>query len=513
MKLFDTVKPNKVKRTAFNKSHSVKMSGKTGFLYPVMIEEIVPGDTYKKTTETMVRCAPLKFPLQHMYNVYVHDFFVPNRIIWNDFEKFISGDKETLVPQLDFSSTGITEGSLADYLGLPVETGEHFIGETVSALPFRAYQKIYNEYYRDQNQIDEIDVESATAAQLNVLQYRSWEKDYFTSALPWTQKGTNTQVLPVDNNVTYKTVSTVHDEGDVYASGSLRAGTPATGYQGLRKAGSDVPEDGNLRIENLDTVRGGIDINEFRLAHRLQRYYEMLARAGSRYREFLLAMFGVKNDDLRMQVPEYLGGGVTPLVFSEVLNHNGNQSAQTGDENTPQGAMTGHGIAVGNSNYVKAHFKEHGWMISIMSILPKSEYAAQGFEKFWLRKDELDFYNPHFANLGEQAILNKELLLTDDQAYNDLVFGYQSRYADMKYKSGRIAGAYRKTLSSHHAARIFDAKDSSTAPKLTKEFLEAKTNDIDQRIFPDPETDYFWIQMYHNVTAVRPMPYYGTPTI
>jgi len=507
MKLFDTVKQAKVKRTAFNKSHSVKMSGRTGNLYPVLVEEVVPGDTYKKTTEAMVRTAPLKFPLQHAYNIYFHDFFVPNRLVWEDFDKFITDDLNTFVPNIDFSSTGVEEGSLADYMGLPIGNGNQYIDVPVNALPFKAYQLIYNEYYRDQNLIPEVSLDHKDPAAINTLRKRSWEKDYFTSALPFTQKGSNTSVLPVDSTVNYLQTARAYQNAGLNAS-DITAGAAGDAKRDLEVDAINILS-GPVSIENIASVRGGIDINEFRLAHRLQRYYETLARAGSRYREFLLSMFGVKNDDLRIMVPEYLGGGVTPIVFSEVLNHSDNA-----DNASPQGSMTGHGISVGRTNNVNAMFKEHGYMITIMSVLPRAEYASQGLHKHWTRQDNLDFYNPHFANLGEQAVLNRELLLTQDQQYNTDTFGYQSRYAEMKYSCGRVAGAYRTSLSQHHAARIFDEfAEIQDLPNLNKEFIEADTTEIDQRIFPDPSTDYLWIQLYHNITAIRPMPYYGTPTL
>lgn len=496
MKIFDTVAPNKQRKTTFDLSHERKTSMKFGQLTPIFTQEVVPGDNFKINTESLIRLAPMHTPVMSRMNTYVHYFYVPNRIIWSDWEKFITGEK-TIFPPTYTGPNLVTDGSLWDHLGVP--TGHDASKNEISQLPIRAYWKIWNEYYRDQNLQTELDIEAlgGNIVGSTPCASRSWEKDYFTSALPWATKDGNIGQAPLTVYPNYRPQSEVFTDIGGEAGGSL------TADQGLLESGL-TPS----RIENLtNELSGVVDINDFRIAHRVQKWFERQARAGSRYRETLLSHFGVKNDDLRVQVPQYCGGGKIPILVSEVLNSNGNQTDL--GENTPQGAMSGHGISVGKTHNATIKVKEHGFIMGIMSILPVGNSYQQGLHKMHLRKDKFDFYWPEFAHLGEQEVLNKELYASGDgTATDNAVFGYQSRYAEYKYSQNSVSGDMNSSLDMWHLGRKF-----ATRPNLNEEFIVCNAEDIAARVFPDSSTDYIWCQLYNKVIASRPMPYHGTPTI
>ncbi len=403
--IFQSNKGAKVKKTAFDLSHDKKLSSKFGQLIPILTEEIMPGDNFNISSEILVRTAPLKAPLMHRINSYVHYFFVPNRLIWGDWEDFITG-KKTISPPKNIFSTLVRQGSIHDYLGLPSGTNSD---NNTSQLPLRSYYKIWNEYYRDQNLQNEIDIENLTPAERNgdvKPLYRAWQKDYFTSALTNPQQGGNGAAVPLTVFPTYRPYSDVRNtDDDGGSTGDLQSNN------GILHDGIAHDTTTQTRIENLlTTVQGAMDIKDFRVAHHVQKWLERQARSGQRYRETLLSHFNQKNDDLRMMVPQYLGGGKLPVKFSEVLNTNGNQTAGQGDENVPQGTMSGHGMSVGSTNQASQTFKEHGWVIGIMSVIPDGSYQ-QGIHRSWLRNDKFEYPWPEFANLGEHAILIKKYAL------------------------------------------------------------------------------------------------------
>lgn len=493
MAIFQKVKAARVPKTAFNLSHERKFSMELGKLTPVLCEEVVPGDKFNIRTETLVRLAPMIAPIMHRVDAYIHYFYVPNRIIWSDFEKFLTGDLVTTVPTRLFNWTP-QPGDLSDYLGVPTQ----YANQDVSQLPFRAFWSIWNEYYRDQNLQTEVDIASLAGSNYQNLPYRSWTKDYFTSALPWAQKGS--PVTIEGSTITYKDESEWYRrDGSAFAANTptMAASVPTTEGR-LVDNSNATPQ--NTRVENIDSF--GFELNELRTANTLQKYLEALARGGSRYREFLLSMFGVRSSDQRVDVPEFIGGGKTPITISEVLN--------TSDTaNAPQGDMAGHGLAAGTSTKAGKYMKEHGWVIGVMSILPKPAYF-QGLHRKFTRSTNLDFYNPHFANLGEQEILNKELFWANAGDQDD-TWGYQSRYAEFKYHADEIAGDMRSNLEFWHMGRKF-----ASQPALNETFIttEAEAPGLEQRVFAAGRTSHpFWVQLYHNIKAVRPMPYFGTPKL
>lgn len=489
--IFSQNKPAKVKKSVFDLSHEKKLSIGMGKLYPCYLEEIVPGDKFTIDTQFMIRMAPMISPVMHRINAYVHYFYVPNRIIWDKWEDFITGNDDSLLtPTIDIHCE---DGSLADYMGLP--NGDRL---KVSDLPFRAYMKIWNEYYRDENIQDSRDYTNKGQLEItaNETPYRrAWEKDYFTSAMPYAQKGNPVEMAA---EITYKKEA----EGFTIAPEP----EPSSGQMQLGPAGSSanrrqiLDESGiNLGIDNIEQIT--VTVEELRRATRLQRWLERNARSGSRYIEHLLAHWGVISSDARLQRPEYLGGGKTPLVISEVLNTSGST------HDFPQGNMAGHGLGLGRTNRASKYCEEHGWIIGILSVLPETAYQ-QGLHKRWTRQTNLDYYFPEFAQLGEQEVLNQELFYQENQVPNKETFGYQSRYAEYKYAQSTVHGAFKGNLSFWHMGRIF-----GTLPGLNKTFIEA---DPTTRIFADSEItedEAMYVQLYNKVTAVRPMPFFNDPTL
>ena len=516
MKLFSQVKGNYPKRTGFDLSHDKKLSCKIGQLIPILVDEVVPGDTFSVNSEVMVRLAPMLAPVMHRMNVYVHYFYVPNRIIWSDWKDFITGQDEIdknpkNIPTFSTSNQLATRsGSLSDYLGIPTDID--LSKNPISQLPFRAYYKIWDEYYRDQNQQTETNYgtwsSGAGYALWSNIKERAWEKDYFTSALPWAQKTPEGLPvgIPVDLNYTQPGSLAFHSDG-----------TPADGpLQVTNSSITDGTE--SVTIKNfVDGEELDISLNDFRYAHRLQKWFERQARSGSRYVETMLSHYGQKIPDLYDR-PEFLGGGKTPVVMSEVMNTNANQSGDQGATNMPLGDMAGHGIAVGRMNKTTAKFKEHGWLMGIMSVIPKTTYQ-DGIHKMFSRKDKFDFYWPEFANLGEQPILNKELWISADDTTNDDIFGYQSIYSEYKYKSSGVHGDMRNDLNYWHMGRKFYGDKDYY---LNEDFIKCDHTEV-SRIFAvptqqNPDKDYqnkdhLWVHVYNDVKAYRPMPYYGTPTL
>lgn len=501
-KMFNLNKANHVKRSAFDLSHEKKLSGKMGQLMPVYITEVVPGDTFHIDTESMIRFAPMVAPVMHRINSYIHYFFVPNRIIWDQWERFVTKGDISL-PTIEFVGD-VYPGSIADLLGLPTRHNTQPSEYTlINDLPFRAFYQIYKDYYIDQNlstaesfggsntKIIDMSYDDIAGADgifngINKF-YRCWEKDYFTSALPWAQKGDPIHMHAVVSNETPTKVS-----GGLADSGLKIS---ADGTKVVTDSGTDV---------TLDTVGNAtITVEELRAATRLQRFLERNARAGTRYVEHLLAHWGVKSSDARLQRAEYIGGGKSPVVISEVLNH-------TGTAELPQGNMAGHGINIGRTNHASYNAEEHGFIIGIMSIIPEPTYQ-QGLPRLWSRKLNLDFYYPEFAQLGEQEVLNQELFFDHtNPTQNEGTFGYQSRYAEYKYAPSTVHGHFKDTLDFWHAGRKFE-----NCPALNQEFIECNTNDINERIFAVTSelTENLYIQLYHKVTAIRPMPFFNEPSL
>lgn len=524
--IFKTTVTNKLKRNAFNLSHERKFSLNMGQLVPILCEEVVPGDSWKIRTEMLMRMAPLVAPMMHRVDCYTHFFFVPNRLIWDDWQDFITGgedgDSNPVMPYRALDDDIWLPGYLGDYLGYQTSEDSVELGRTlaVSALPFRAYDLIWNEYYRDQNLQDPVTISTASGEDTTTndqMLYRCWQKDYFTAALPWTQKGDEV-VLPLGTTAPIEYNGQTNPEmrmrdaqtGDETWYSEL-SGTPS--YYGNINYNDIVFRDGGSTeyfvidpsqyLEADLASATGATINDLRAALHVQKWLERNARAGSRYTEYVLAHFGVRSSDARLQRPEFLGGGRTPVTVSEVL-----QTSET-SETSPQGNMGGHGISVGTSHEAEKFFEEHGYIIGIMSVMPRTAYC-QGLRRHLLKTDKFDYYHPEFAYLGEQEVLLNELYVQAGAEIDDEdVFGYQPRYSEYKYIPDTIHGSFKESpLDTWHMARIFDSE-----PALNADFVSS--DDITHNIFADTDTDThkLYVQLYHDIRAIRPMPVFTEPGI
>lgn len=538
MSIFTSIKIPKRRRSNFDLSHEVKLTTEFGRLTPFLCTEVLPGDSWLLSTQLFARMAPMIAPIMSQVDIYTHFFFVPTRLIWDKWEDFITGGKDGTatppMPRVTISllrSKGLlNESSLADYLGLPI-LESRFPKEEVSVLPFRAYAKVWNDWYRDQNLEEEINIETERSGLLSdvdntrlySVQNRAWKKDYFTSALPWAQRGPDVK-LPLDGyvDVQYDTTNSTK----VYEDGTLLDGNSQLTGDNLRigREGTVVAQHGSTDVPVTLASDAGIDprpsapnINELRRSIRVQEWLEATARGGARYIEQILSHFGVKSSDARLDRAELLGGGRSPIMVSEVVQTSASDSALE----SPQGNMAGHGVSAQASHRFKRYFEEHGFIIGILSVMPKAQYS-QGLSRMWSRKDKFDYAWPEFANIGEQEILNKELYCTPqsdvEEAELNNVFGYAPRYSEYKFLPSTIHGSFRSTMAHWHLGRYF-----INLPKLNSDFIRCiskqagddnKDRDLLNRIFAvTGETDHFYISVFNNITAKRALPYYGTPTI
>lgn len=534
MSIFSKVAMPRPAHNTFDLSHDRKMSIKMGELVPTVVMECVPGDSFTLKQTNLTRFAPMLAPIMHQCSVYTHYFFVPTRLVWDKWEDFITGGLDGLqnpaFPVLQTSSPSIDVkiGSLADYMGLP--DGDHD-SDTISAVPFAMYNKIYNDYYMDENLSTPLSTDLSSGSN-NYSSYwttqkRAWQHDYFTSALPWTQKGPEATIpLGIDAPLKYGDYSGSNpaDEDYTYTrepqsvSGSKTAEnvnvfstlTGSSAEQGAiqNSAGDFYNFDiTHTHVADLKEASSAT-INELRRAFRLQEWLERNARGGSRYIEVILAHFGVQSSDARLQRAEFLGGSATPMSISEVLQTSNTANAPTSDDETPQGNMAGHGVSVGASNTCHYKCEEHGYIIGIMSVMPKSAYQ-QGVPKHFTKFDKFDYFWPSFANIGEQPIYNKELYNDTSDNKNDDVFGYTPRYAEYKYIPSTVHGEMRKSLNFWHMGRIFGSR-----PSLNQDFIEMDADEV-SRIFAVQEADSedVYVYLHNKIKARRPMPYFGTPTI
>lgn len=532
----NTVPVKKPKRNLFDLSHEVKGSGKFGYLYPVLLMEGLPGDTIRDVMTCLLRFAPMLSPVMHRMDVKTDFFFVPTRILCDSWEEFITGGQDgTAEPVLPYFSPAsiiadggeaenvMNRGTLWDHFGLPINAGSAPVAwsqERISVLPFRAYSKIYNDYFRDPNLDDEIDLQTEIDGEVSVgalydspyiLRQRGWEKGYFTSALPFAQRGPSV-LLPFDTSFDDVPVG-VNPVGGPGTT-SLITGTE---NPGAINVGYSVVEDDNWlpngsmfaqtsALESSSTIT----INDLRRSMAIQSWLENNARGGARYNEQIMSHFATRVPDYRLQRAEYLGGGRQPVQISEVL-------ATAEAEDVPVGDMAGHGISVGKSNRFTYHCQEHGFVIGIMSVVPKPSYASQGIPRMFSRTSKFDFAWPELAHLGEQEVLSKEIFFSfnnDHTDANNSVFGYLPRYAEYKIIEDRLAGDFRTDLLFWHEARNFTSR-----PTLSSEFLrileDGGLGETDfRRIFAVQDgTDYLWFQLFHRLTAKRPLPYFGVPAL
>jgi len=516
MSIFTKVQMKRPDSNRFDLSHDVKMSGQMGELLPTCVMEVLPGDKVNISVENLVRFAPLIAPVMHRVNVTTHYFFVPNRILWDGWESFITRQTESVHPFVQ--NDAWEQGTLADYMGFPVQAT--LTNERYNALPIAAYTKIWDEYYRDQNLQSErftplIDGDNSITYNsiLNSLPFvRAWMHDYFTSCLPTAQKGdpvsiplTNEENIPVDYQFNTggasQNVGRFRDTAGnlLTATGAVTQGTgPSPLTSSMEVNGTDAAYDPNGTL-SVDVQSQATDINTLRWAFRLQEWLEKNMRGGTRYVENLLVHFGVRSQDARLQRPEYIGGTRGNMVISEVLS-----TAETVESSTPVGQMAGHGIAATGGNSFNYYAQEHGFIIGIINVQPTTAYQ-QGIHKMYSRETALDYAWPTFANLGEQAVLNKEVYAPHSDPNG--TFGYIPRYSEYKYMNNRVAGDMHTNLSFWHLGRIF-ANDVA----LNESFIQCYP---DTRIFAveNPELDHLFMHIFNNITVNRKLPRYGIPSI
>ena len=526
MSIFSKTKVRKPQKSSFDLSHENLITTNFGTLTPVLCKEVIPGDVMRCRSEVLVKLAPLIAPMMHRVDCYTHYFFVPNRLVWSGWEEFITGgpDGQSVIQPPFFHTAGnLTVKNfrdnniyrLVDALGVNFANyADSYIVPAMkfSQLPFRAYQLIYNEYYRDQNLTNPVDIlkdsngdkeilygDSAVMGLLTPRQ-RSYYKDYFSSALPWTQRGVQATVpiagtAPVATAVGQSTHWTPGRTTTVHMNNGFLESTD--GEDSFDIAGGLVADLANAQ---------GPSINALRRAYALQRWLEHNAVGGARYIEQILSHFGVQVPDYKLQRPIYLGGGKYPISISEVL-----QTAQSTTASA-QGNMSGHGMSAGVSNGFKYMFPEHGYVFCILSIMPRAGYY-QGLSRSLNRRDKLDYAFPEFASIGEQEVYKNEIY-NQGEANKNEVFGYQSRYAEYKHADNEVHGDFRTSkLEFWHLARKF-----SEQPVLSKEFVEcagtAAAATALNRVFAvtdNAAADHFMVDVYHNLQAIRPLPYFGQP--
>jgi len=494
-------------RSMFDLSYSKLFDCDMGQLIPVMCDEVVPGDFFKIGNQAVIRFQPLIAPILHEINVYVHYFFVPYRILWDDWEEFItggiSGDETPTLPIIWQAEVDRSMYSLWDYFGLPLNS--NVAGCCPVFFPFAAYNLIYNEYYRDETLQSEIDIRT----NFSVLR-RNWEKDYFTSALPWQQRGTG-PALPISGTTHAEFASTlterysgtpenavdnlaVRNDADNYHMQIVSS--PATYAQAQENLINALSDNNTIDLSTASTF----DIADLRLAFQIQKWMERNARCGARYTEFLQAHFSVSPRDERLQRPEYIGGTKSPVIVSEVL-----QTSST-DTESPQGNMAGHAISVNEGYAGKYHVKEYGLIMGILSVMPRAVYASQGVPHQWLKRTKFDFFFPEFVNLSEQAIANGEICaVNNDSTHNMGLFGYQGRYDELRQKNNMICGAMRSTFDYWHLARIFNP---ASPPALNSNFIECNP---DKRIFAVENVPGLIVHFSNLIKAFRPLPLSAEP--
>lgn len=475
-----------------------------GNLIPIGLFEVLPGDTIQHATSALVRAAPLVSPVMHPLQVRIHHWYVPYRLIWDDFEKFITGGPDgmdaSVFPTRAVGAGSISIGSAWDYLGIP--TG---VAQTVSMLPMRAYQLIWNENYRDQDLQSAATVSTASGNDVTTtggLEPIGWEKDYFTSARPWEQKGPAVTV-PLGSSATVRTSASQLVSGAqqrMTLRGSAGGALPAS-YNTLGAATADggltqsttVATDGGVGQypSNLFadlTGASAVTVNVLRQALAIQRFEEARARYGSRYTEYLRYL-GVRSSDARLQRPEYLGGGKQTIQFSEVL--------QTGPTAVPDqanvvGALKGHGIGALRSNRYRRFIEEHGLIISLLSVRPKTIYM-NGLPKIFNRRTKEDFWQKELEHIGQMPIKNKEVYTA--AASPDGTFGYQDRYDDYRRMESGVSGEFRTILNYWHMARDFGSE-----PALNSSFVSCVPT---MRTFASAITDPLYIMANHSIQARR----------
>lgn len=514
---FSQVPQANIPRSSFDRSHGYKTTFDAGYLIPFLVDEALPGDTFSVNTNVFARLATPLFPL--MDNMFMETFFfaVPHRLIWDNWEKFCGAQTDPddttdfTIPVM--SGFSVVEGSLGDYFGLP--TGFSVTGAEISALPYRAYTLIWNEWFRDQNLQDSRVLDTGDGPDTTTtrsLARRGKRHDYFTSALPWPQKGDSIDI-PLGTYAPVVVAEDIDTGSGAPVVGDLiqYEGKPSGNYWYGNAIGA-VPEPITLAggtnpypSANAQSLYADLEdataatINQLRQAFQVQKLLERDARGGTRYTEVVRAHFGVTSPDARLQRPEFLGGGHARVNITPVP-----QTSETAT--SPQGNLAGYGTASFGGHGFRKSFTEHCIIIGLVNVRADLTYQ-QGLDRMWSRQTRYDYYWPALANIGEQAVLNKEIYFQGTADDNN-VFGYQERFAEYRYKPSKITGAFRS-----NAATPLDAwhlsQDFSALPTLGDTFIQDDPP-LD-RVIAVPTEPHFLFDSFVNMRCVRPMPLYGVP--